>query len=189
MTTLLLADEACIGHDPGPGHPEGPERLKAVLARLEGSEFVALQRRAAPPAQVEQIARVHAQPYVEHVLRAIPSSGYVGFDPDTIVSKGSGEAALRAAGAVTAAVDAVMAGDAHNAFCAVRPPGHHAEAARAKGFCLFNNVAVGAEQARTVHGLTRVAVVDFDVHHGNGTQHMFERDADLFYASTHQWPF
>src|SRR5262249_11734725 len=130
-----------------------------------------------------------ARLYVERVMQAIPSSGYVGFDPDTIVSPGSGEAALRAAGAVIAAVDAVVAGEVRNAFCAVRPPGHHAEAARAKGFCLFNNVAVGAEQARQAHGLARVAVVDFDVHHGNGTQHMFERDADLFYASTHHWPF
>src|SRR5262249_54963240 len=136
-----------------------------------------------------QIARVHARPYVDRVLQAIPSSGYVGFDPDTIASPGSGEAALRAAGAVTAAVDAVVVGEARNAFCALRPPGHHAEAARAMGFCLFNNVAVGAQQARPVPGLPRIAVVDFAVHHGNGTQHMFERDPDLFYASTHQWPF
>ena len=189
MATLLVTHQACFGHDPGRGHPESPARLKAILAALEAPEFTALERRAAPLAQVEQIARVHARPYVEQALRAIPSSGYVGFDPDTIVSPGSGEAALRAAGAVISAVDAVMAGEVRNAFCAVRPPGHHAEAARAMGFCLFNNVAIGAEQARKVHGLARIAVVDFDVHHGNGTQHMFERDADLFYASTHQWPF
>ena len=189
MTTLLVTHQACFGHDPGRMHPESPARLKAILAALEAPEFAALERRAAPPAQVEQIARVHAQLYVDRVLNAIPTSGHVGFDPDTIVSPGSGEAALRAAGAVTAAVDAVVAGEARNAFCAVRPPGHHAEAARAMGFCLFNNVAVGAEQARKVHGLARIGVVDFDVHHGNGTQHMFERDADLFYASTHQWPF
>ena len=189
MTTLLVTHQACFGHDPGRMHPESPARLKAILAALEAPEFAALERRTAPPAQVEQIARVHAQLYVDRVLKAIPTSGHVGFDPDTIVSPGSGEAALRAAGAVTAAVDAVVAGEARNAFCAVRPPGHHAEAARAMGFCLFNNVAVGAEQARKVHGLARIAVVDFDVHHGNGTQHMFERDADLFYASTHQWPF
>jgi acetoin utilization deacetylase AcuC-like enzyme len=189
MTTLLVTHRACFEHDPGRMHPESPARLKAILTALDAPEFATLKRRAAPLAEVEQIARVHARLYVDRVLQAIPSSGYVGFDPDTIASPGSGEAALRAAGAVTAAVDAVVIGEARNAFCAVRPPGHHAEAARAMGFCLFNNVAVGAEQARKVHGLARVAVVDFDVHHGNGTQHMFERDADLFYASTHQWPF
>jgi len=189
MTTLLVTHEACFGHDPGRGHPERPARLKAVLSALEAPAFAGLERRIAPLAEIEQIARVHARLYVERVLQAIPSSGYVGFDPDTIASSGSGEAALRAAGAVTAAVDAVVAGEARNAFCAVRPPGHHAEAGRAMGFCLFNNVAVGAEQARKVHNLARIAVVDFDVHHGNGTQHMFQRDADLFYASTHQWPF
>jgi len=189
MTTLLVTHPACFAHDPGRMHPESPARLKAVLAALEAPEFSGLERRSAPLAEVEQIARVHARLYVDRALNAIPSSGYVGFDPDTIVSPGSGEAALRAAGAVTAAVDAVVAGEVRNAFCAVRPPGHHAEATRAMGFCLFNNVAVGAEQARKVHGLARIAVVDFDVHHGNGTQHMFERDADLFYASTHQWPF
>jgi acetoin utilization deacetylase AcuC-like enzyme len=143
----------------------------------------------APLAEAEQIARVHARLYVDRVLHAIPAAGYVGFDPDTIASPGSGEAALRAAGAVTAAVDAVVAGEVRNAFCAVRPPGHHAEATRAMGFCIFNNIAIGAAEARAVHGLERVAVMDFDVHHGNGTQHMFERDANLFYASTHQWPF
>ena len=189
MTTLLVTHPACFGHDPGRMHPESPARLKAILAALEAPEFAALERRAAPLAEVEQIARAHARLYVDRVLEAIPSSGYIGFDPDTIASPGSREAALRAAGAVAAAVDAVVAGEVRNAFCAVRPPGHHAEAARAMGFCLFNNVAVGAGQARKVHGLARIAVVDFDVHHGNGTQHMFERDADLFYASTHQWPF
>jgi acetoin utilization deacetylase AcuC-like enzyme len=170
-------------------HPEHPARLKAVLTALEAPEFAALDRREAPLATREQIARVHAGFYVDRVLEAVPESGYVALDPDTIISPGSGEAALRAAGALVAAVDAVAGGEARNAFCAVRPPGHHAEAARAMGFCMFNNVAVGAEQARKVHGLARVAVVDFDVHHGNGTQHMFEKDADLFYASTHQWPF
>src|SRR5262245_58435223 len=177
MTTLLVTHRACLDHDPGPGHPERPARLEAVLAALEAPEFAALERRQAPRAEVEQLARVHAQRYVALALEAIPASGYVGFDPDTIASPGSGEAALRAAGAVTAAVDAVLAGEVRNAFCAVRPPGHHAEAGRPMGFCLFNNVAVGAEQARKVHGLARVAVVDFDVHHGNGTQHMFQRDA------------
>jgi acetoin utilization deacetylase AcuC-like enzyme len=188
MTTLLITHPACLLHDPGRMHPESPDRLRAVLAAFETPEFAALVRREAPLAQIEQISRVHSRLYADRVLQAVPKSGYVGLDPDTIISPGSGEAALRAAGALVAAVDAVVAGGARNAFCGVRPPGHHAEAARAMGFCLFNNVAVGAEQARKVHGLARVAVVDFDVHHGNGTQHMFEEDADLFYASTHQSP-
>ena len=188
MTTLLITHPACLLHDPGRMHPESPERLRAVLAAFETPEFAGLARREAPLAQIEQIARVHSRLYAERVLQVVPKSGYVGLDPDTIISPGSGEAALRAAGALVAAVDAVVTGEARNAFCAVRPPGHHAEAARAMGFCLFNNVAIGAEQARKVHGLQRVAVVDFDVHHGNGTQHMFEEDADLFYASTHQSP-
>lgn len=188
MTTLLLTHPACFDHDPGRMHPERPARLKAILAALDAPEFAALDRREAPPATREQISRVHSEFYVDRVLQAVPASGRVGLDPDTVMSSGSGEAALRAAGAVVAAVDAVVAGAVRNAFCAVRPPGHHAEASQAMGFCFFNNVAVGAEHARKHHGLSRVAVMDFDVHHGNGTQHMFERDSNLFYASTHQWP-
>ncbi|MGF1608656.1 MAG: histone deacetylase family protein [Kiloniellales bacterium] len=188
MTTLLYSHSACREHDTGAMHPERPARLDAVLETLAGDEFAGLERREAPRATVEQIARVHPKAFVEAVLEAIPDSGHVGLDADTIVSPGSGEAALRAAGALCAAVDAVIAGEADNAFCAVRPPGHHAEPRRAMGFCLFNNVAIGAEQARKVHGLTRVAVMDFDVHHGNGTQAMFWDDPDLFYASTHQSP-
>jgi acetoin utilization deacetylase AcuC-like enzyme len=128
-------------------HPESPARLKAVLAALDADEFASLERREAPRAEKDQIARMHPPEFVEAVLDAIPAEGHGSFDMDTIVSPGSGEAALRAAGAVCAAVDAVMAGEADNAFCAVRPPGHHAEQARAMGFCLFNNVAVGAAQA------------------------------------------
>jgi acetoin utilization deacetylase AcuC-like enzyme len=188
MTTMLVTHPACFAHDTGRMHPESPARLKAILAALEAPEFAGLTRREAPAASIEQIGRVHASFYVDRVLRAVPQTGHVGLDPDTVMSPGSGEAALRAAGAVVAAVDAVVAGEARNAFCAVRPPGHHAESSQAMGFCLFNNVAIGALQARAAHGLARVAVVDFDVHHGNGTQHMFESDPDLFYASTHQWP-
>ncbi len=189
MTTLLYSHPACLDHDPGRTHPESPARLEAVLGALEAPEFARLERREAPPAQPAQLARVHSRAYIEAVFDAVPASGYVGMDPDTILSPGSGEAARRAAGAVCAAVDAVAVGEGANAFCAVRPPGHHAESARAMGFCLFNNVAVGALQAREVHGLRRVAVVDFDVHHDNGTQAMFWDDAELFYASTHQMPF
>src|SRR5205814_2045060 len=136
----------------------------------------------------DDIARVHPRRFVEAMLRAVPAQGHVGIDADTILSPASGRAALRAAGAVVAAVDAVVGGEADNAFCAVRPPGHHAEPARAMGFCLFNNAAIGALRAREAHGLARVAVVDFDVHHGNGTQAAFEADGSLFYASTHQYP-
>ncbi len=189
MSTILYSHPACLDHDPGTMHPESPARLRAVLAALDADEFAGLERREAPRAEKDQIARMHPPEFVEAVLEAIPAEGHVGLDMDTIVSPGSGEAALRAAGAVCAAVDAVMAGEADNAFCVVRPPGHHAEQARAMGFCLFNNVAVGAAQARDAHGLERIAVVDFDVHHGNGTQAMFWDDADLFYASTHQAPF
>jgi acetoin utilization deacetylase AcuC-like enzyme len=122
------------------------------------------------------------------VLGAVPESGHIRLDPDTAMSPGSDEAALRAAGAAVAAVNAVIGGEADNAFCALRPPGHHAEAERAMGFCLFNNVAIGACQALEVHGLARVAIFDFDVHHGNGTQHSFEREPRVQYLSTHQWP-
>ncbi len=188
MTTLLITHPACIDHDPGPDHPEAPARLKAILSALEGEAFAALERREAPLAERAQIERVHDPAYVRAVLEAIPRSGRVGLDPDTIVSPGSGEAALRAAGAICGAVDAVVAGEVRNAFCAVRPPGHHAGPRRAMGFCLFNNVAIGALHARAGHGLSRVAVVDFDVHHGNGTQAAFERDPDLFFASVHQSP-
>jgi len=188
MTTLLYSHEACLDHDPGPHHPESPDRLRAVLAALAADEFAPLLRREAPRAAREDIARVHPGDLIDGLLAAVPKSGHVGIDADTIMSPGSGEAALRAAGAVCAAVDAVVAGEAGNAFCAVRPPGHHAEPRRPMGFCLFNNVAVGALRARDVHGCRRVAVIDFDVHHGNGTQAAFESDPSLFYASTHQYP-
>ncbi len=188
MTTLLYTHPVCVEHDPGAHHPERPDRLRAVLAALDAEEFSALERRQAPVADIDAIERVHAPRYVENILRAVPESGQVNLDPDTAMSPASGEAALRAAGALCGAVDAVLDGEADNAFCAVRPPGHHAEAERAMGFCLFNNVAIGAQHARAAKGLKRVAVVDFDVHHGNGTQSAFEHDADLFYASSHQSP-
>jgi acetoin utilization deacetylase AcuC-like enzyme len=159
-----------------------------VLSALEGPDFARLERREAPEAALDDIARSHPRSFVERLLAAVPQSGHVGIDADTIMSPASGQAALRAAGAVAAAVDAVVAGEAENAFCAVRPPGHHAEPGRAMGFCLFNNIAIGALRAREVHGLARVAVIDFDVHHGNGTQARFADDPSLFYASTHQYP-
>src|SRR6266566_518378 len=189
MTTLLFTHQACLDHDPGDYHPESAARLRAVLEALDTPEFAGLERREAPEAEIDDIARVHPRGFVERLLAAVPQSGHAGIDADTVMSPASGRAALRAAGAVVAAVDAVVKGEADNAFCAVRPPGHHAEPGRAMGFCLFNNVAVGALRAREVHGLARVAAIDFDVHHGNGTQARFADDPTLFYASTHQSPF
>ena len=188
MTTALYTHPACLEHDPGRGHPESPERLRAVLVALDGPDFVRLERREAPGAALDDICRVHPRALVERLLAAVPQEGHIGIDADTVMSPGSGEAALRAAGAVVAAVDAVVAGEVDNAFCAVRPPGHHAEPRRPMGFCLFNNAAIGALRAREAHRLARVAVVDFDVHHGNGTQARFADDPSLFYASTHQYP-
>ncbi len=188
METLLVTHRACLGHETPPGHPECPDRLRAILAALEAEEFALLQRVEAPEASIEAIERVHPPIHVETILNGAPEHGFRRVDADTAMSPGSVEAALRAAGAVIHAVDEIMAGRARNAFCAVRPPGHHAEPDRAMGFCLFNNVAIGALHAREAYGLARIAVVDFDVHHGNGTQAAFETDSGLFYASTHQWP-
>ena len=188
MTTTLVTHPACIGHAPPPGHPECPARLEAALKALDSNEFAALKRREAPRVTDRALHRVHDPDYVAEVLAAVPESGYVQFDADTVGSPGTGEAIMRACGAVNLAVDLVMAGETTNAFCAVRPPGHHALADRAMGFCIFNHVAVGAEHARAICGLERVAVVDFDVHHGNGTQDMFYAKPGLFYASTHQSP-
>jgi acetoin utilization deacetylase AcuC-like enzyme len=189
VPTALITHPACLEHDNGPYHPECSERLRAVLTALETPEFADLLREAAPEATVEQLQRVHPANYVEAILAIRPDLGErVQLDADTSMSAGSAEAALRAAGAAVAGVDAVMEGWARAAFAAVRPPGHHAEPARPMGFCLFNNAAVAAMHARARWGVQRVAVVDFDVHHGNGTQAMFEQDADLFYASSHQSP-
>jgi acetoin utilization deacetylase AcuC-like enzyme len=188
MTTLLLTHEACLAHDPGSHHPESPARLKAVLAALGEPAFAQLARREAPRATLEQIALVHPGDFAKRLLAVVPQQGHAAIDADTVLSPGSGEAALRAAGACIAAVDAVMKGEAQNAFCAVRPPGHHAEPHHAMGFCLFNNVAIAALHARRTHKIERVAVIDFDVHHGNGTQAAFEQDGTMLYASTHQMP-
>ena len=188
MTTALLTHPACLAHAVPRGHPECPERLAAVLDALSAPAFAALLREEAPRATDEALERVHPRRLIDALLAAVPREGFAAIDGDTSLSPGSGEAALRAAGALTRAVDLVLAGTVKNAFCAVRPPGHHAEPERPMGFCLFNNVAVGALHARAAHGLSRIAVIDFDVHHGNGTQALFESDGDLFFASTHQSP-
>ena len=189
MTTALITHPACLDHDMGPHHPECPDRLHAVLHALDAEEFAGLLRETAPEATVEQLTRVHPANYVEALLAIRPELGeHVALDGDTSMGEGSADAALRAAGAGVRAVDAVMEGRVRSAFAAVRPPGHHAEPQRPMGFCLFNNAAVAALHARVHWRLERVAVVDFDVHHGNGTQAMFESDAGLFYASSHQSP-
>jgi len=188
MTTLLLTHPACLLHDTGYGHPERADRLRAIDDALAAAAFNSLKREEAPRADLAAIERLHPKAYVEMVKASIPQRDHKMLDSDTIVSPGSWEAALRATGASIYAVDRVMAGDADNAFCAVRPPGHHAEPSRAMGFCLFNGVAIAALHARVAHGAERVAVVDFDVHHGNGTQAAFWSERDLFYGSTHQMP-
>jgi acetoin utilization deacetylase AcuC-like enzyme len=188
MTTVLFTHPICIEHDPGTRHPECPDRLRAVMAALDDSAFDDLDRRDAPLSETGPIERVHSVDHISQILDSVPKEGRAFLDPDTAMSPASGEAGLRAVGAACAAVDAVMAGEAHNAFCAVRPPGHHAERERAMGFCLFNTVAVAANHAKVEHGLKRVAVVDFDVHHGNGTQSSFYDDETLFFGSSHQWP-
>jgi acetoin utilization deacetylase AcuC-like enzyme len=173
MTTLLFTHPASLRHVTPDGHPERIDRIKAVEQILGSDHFRDLARREAPLGRDEDILLAHAYEYL---------------DADTVMSPGSLEAALRAVGAATAAVDAVFAGEADNAFCALRPPGHHAESRRAMGFCLFNHAAIAALYAREKHGAERVAVIDFDVHHGNGTQEIFWSDAAMFYGSTHQMP-
>lgn len=188
MASILYTHADGFAHEPGSMHPEHPARLKAILTALSAGEFAALERRCAPKATIDQIARAHPRDYVEALLGAVPETGERPIDADTVMSPGTGNALLRSCGAVCAAVDAVLGGEAQNAFCAMRPPGHHAEPRTPMGFCFFNQVAVGAEHARAVHGLQRVAIVDFDVHHGNGTQAIFEADGGVLYASTHQAP-
>jgi acetoin utilization deacetylase AcuC-like enzyme len=189
MSVLLFSHRACLHHDPGPHHPECPDRLRAVLKALDREEFADLIRDEAPLATVEQLTRVHPARYVEAILAIRPEpDDSVALDGDTIMSWGSAEAALRAAGAAVAGVDAVCRNEVRRAFCAVRPPGHHAEPAKPMGFCFFANAAVAVRHAQAAHGLSRVAVVDFDVHHGNGTQACFEADGAILFASSHQSP-
>jgi acetoin utilization deacetylase AcuC-like enzyme len=188
MTTLLYTHPACIDHDPGIQHPECPDRLRSVMEGFALKEFDALQRIKAPMIDIADIEKNHHPTYVAEIFDKMPTEGRVYLDPDTAMSPSSGEASRRSAGAFCDAIDKVLSGEADNAFCAVRPPGHHAESNQAMGFCLFNSIAIGAKYARKNHGLKRVAVVDFDVHHGNGTQHSLESDSGMFYASSHQSP-
>jgi len=189
MATLLISHPSFLEHDTGPYHPERPDRLRAILGALEDPAFDGLVRLAAPAASMAEMTRVHPQDYVEAILGIQPAPGeHVHVDGDTVMSQGSAEAIQRAAGAVVAGVDAVMQGKVRTAFAAVRPPGHHAAPGVPGGFCLINNAAVGARHAQAKYGVERVAIVDFDVHHGQGTQAVVEPDPSLFYASTHQTP-
>ncbi len=188
MATYYYTHPICVKHDMGNWHPESPERLETIHRVLDGEDFKGLERRSCPMGETKDIERVHTPAYVKNTFDNMPKTGRVHLDPDTAVCPESGEAALRGVGGICAAVDAVMSGSAANAFCAIRPPGHHAEVDRAMGFCLFNNIAIAAQYARANHGIERVAAIDFDVHHGNGTQHQFQDDANLFYASSHQYP-
>lgn len=184
---LLFTHPSMLLHAPPRGHPEHAGRLAAVL---DGLKPLRLDMREAPWARAEEIVRVHPLGFIQEMEHAFPSDGKtIALDPDTWLSDGSREAAYRAAGAVVAAVDAVLADEDDRAFCAVRPPGHHAEPNHAMGFCIFNNVAIGALHALEAHGLSKVAVIDFDVHHGNGTQAVAMKEKRLFFASTHQSPF
>jgi acetoin utilization deacetylase AcuC-like enzyme len=188
MTTLLITHPACLDHLTPAGHPERPDRLRAIERALEQEKFQDLARVEAPAAELETIALCHPMDYVTGIRDATPKAGLARLDADTSLSPGSFEAALRAAGGAIFAVDEVMAGKARNAFVATRPPGHHTETARPMGFCLFNNAAIAARHAQKRHGIERAAVVDFDVHHGNGSQDIFWSDATVMYGSTHQMP-
>jgi acetoin utilization deacetylase AcuC-like enzyme len=191
MTTVaLLTHPDCGRHEMGPHHPESPDRLRSVLAALEASGLSSrLAAHEAPEATREQLARVHTEEHVDFIFESAPQAGYAYLDPDTSMNPSSLSAALRAAGAVVKGTDLVMGGGAARAFCAVRPPGHHATPGRPMGFCMFNNVAVGAMHALEAHGLARVAVLDFDVHHGNGTEDAFHEDPRVMLCSTFQHPY
>jgi acetoin utilization deacetylase AcuC-like enzyme len=188
MKVSIYTHSDCLDHQPGPGHPESPSRLRTVLEALDDATCAQTERLNAPLATREQLARVHDTAMLDTVFAASPCSGRIYLDADTVMSPRSLEAALRAAGAICAAIDSVFSDSQQRAFCAVRPPGHHATRSMPMGFCLFNNVAVGAAHALAAHNIERVAIVDFDVHHGNGTADIFRADQRVMYASTHQSP-
>ena len=189
MTTLLYSHESSLLHEVPPGHPERPDRLRAVEKILSEDRFKKLVRKTPAHVTREQVLRVHPADYYDAIERAIPEEGDLArIDGDTALSHGSWEPIVRAAGGACQAVDEVMQGKANNAFVAMRPPGHHAETVTAMGFCFFNNAAIAARHARAKHGAERVAIIDFDVHHGNGSQEIFWNDPTVMYCSTHQMP-
>ncbi len=188
MTTLFLSHSSYFDHDTGPGHPERPDRIRAITEALETKRFAALIRADALGLNRAAISRVHPAQYIEAIEAAIPARGKIHLDPDTVMSAQSFAAIGHCAGAATAAVDEVMRGGVKNAFVALRPPGHHAGIASPMGFCFINNAAIAARHAQAAHGAERVVILDFDVHHGNGTQEIFWSDRSVLYASTHQMP-
>ncbi len=188
MTTLLISHPACVDHIVPQGHPERPERMRAVEEALAAEQFQDLAREQAPMADGEIVTLAHPMDYFEAIREASPSEGIVRIDSDTSMSPGSFEAALRCVGGAVLAVDEVMTGKVANAFVATRPPGHHAETAKPMGFCFFNNAAIAARYAQQKHGIERAAIIDFDVHHGNGTQDIFWADNSVLYTSTHEMP-
>lgn len=188
MNTLVLSHPDCLAHDMGPGHPERPDRILAIERILEHERFQHLARENAPLGAREQILRVHPATHYEMIEQASPHQGLARLDSDTAMGPGTFEAALRSVGGACHAVNEVMERRVTNAFVATRPPGHHAETATAMGFCFFNNAAIAARHAQSVHGAERVAIMDFDVHHGNGTQDIFWADGSVLYASTHEMP-
>lgn len=188
MPTALITHPDGLNHLTPEGHPEQVARLERVLAALDAPQFAALQRVSAPKAADDDILRVHPAAYVQTLRDSVPEAGIAALDADTYASAGTLDAVYRGAGAAVRAVDMVLSGEVRNAFCATRPPGHHAERETAMGFCLLGNVAIGAAHALDHHGLDRVAIIDFDVHHGNGTQDLLEDDARVLFVSTHQSP-
>jgi acetoin utilization deacetylase AcuC-like enzyme len=188
MSTLLISHPACLEHVTPRGHPERAERLRAVEQALEAEKFQTLVRVQAPRATLETVALCHPMDYIEQIRDATPTEGIEHLDADTSMSPGSFEAALRAAGGAVFAVDEVVAKKARNCFVATRPPGHPAETARPMGFCFFDNAAIAARHAQQRHGIGRAAIIDFDVHHGNGSQEIFWDDQSVMYCSTHQMP-
>ncbi len=188
MSTLLISHPACLEHLTPAGHPERPDRLRAIEQALEAEKFQQLAREQAPMAAIETIALCHPMDYIVELREASPKEGMVRLDADTSMSPGTYEAALRAVGGAVLAVDEVLAKKTKNAFVATRPPGHHAETARPMGFCLFDNAAIAARYAQKHHGIARAAIIDFDVHHGNGSQEIFWGDKSVMYCSTHQMP-
>ena len=188
LTTLLVSHPAFLDHQTPSGHPERADRIRVINDKLKGHRFEALLRDEAPEADQVMLERCHPSAYIQAIKESCPASGIARLDADTWLSSGSWEAMLRGAGAATHAVDQVMSGRVRNAFAAIRPPGHHAEQQTAMGFCFFNNAAIAARHAQAVHGIERVAIIDWDVHHGNGTQDIFWSDPSVLYVSTHEMP-